>query len=149
MKSAHTASVGLTAFDLFELIAYEHDIAHVFCFTINPRGSYKYLVTIARIAFKGQDLPDGAFCKVKPYIPPSRQCQNCWRFGHPAKYCRSTACCPLFASSDHTHLNCPSTKWICANCPIYKFELDIVVLHFRHDLTLKEARQEVHLSCFQ
>ena len=61
--------------DLSELIAGKHDITHVSCFTINPHGCCKHPVNIARIAFKGQDLPDsayigGAFCKVKPYILP-------------------------------------------------------------------------------
>ena len=61
--------------DLFELIADEHNIAHVSCFTINPRGHHKYPVNIARIAFKGQELPDsiyigGVFYNIKPYIPP-------------------------------------------------------------------------------
>ena len=107
--------------DLFELIADDHDIAHVSCFTINPRGRPKYSVNIARIAFKGQNLPDrvylgGAFYKVKPYIPHPRQCQNCWRFGHPAKYCRSTAHYPLCALPGYTCINCPSTIRICANC---------------------------------
>ena len=105
--------------DLYELIADEHEIAHVSCFTIISRGRYKYPVNIARIAFKGQDLPDrvyigGAFFKVKPYIPPPHQCQNCWRFGHPVKYYRSTAYCPLCATPSRTHINCPSTKHHCA-----------------------------------
>ena len=62
--------------DLFELTADEHDIACVFCFTINPRGCHKYPANIAKITFKEQALPDsigGAFCKVKPYIPPPCQ----------------------------------------------------------------------------
>ena len=45
------------------------------------RDCHKRPVNIARIAFKGQDLPDriyigGTFYKVKPYILPTRQCQN-------------------------------------------------------------------------
>ena len=83
----------------FELIANEHDIAHVSCFTINPHGCHKYPINIAGIAFKGQDLPDsvyigGTFCKMKTYIPLPCQCQNCWRFRHQAKYCRSITRCP-------------------------------------------------------
>ena len=44
--------------DLIELIADEHDIAHVSCFTVNLRGHHKYPANIAKITFKGQDLPD-------------------------------------------------------------------------------------------
>ena len=44
--------------DLSELIADEHDITHVSCFTINPHGHCKHPVNIARIVFKGQYLPD-------------------------------------------------------------------------------------------
>ena len=134
------------------------------CFTINPRGRHKHPVNIATIAFKGQDLPDMVyigvtFYKVKPYIYPPCQCQNCWRFGHPAKYCRSTARCPLCASSGHTCTNCPTIN-ICANCTqeynvffrgcsVYKFESEVAALRFKRGLTLKEARQETHLCCFQ
>ena len=96
---------------LSELIADQHDITHVSCFTINPRGRHEHPVNIATIAFKWQDLPDsvyigGAFYRIKPYFPPLLQCQNCWRFRHPAKYCRSTARCPLCASPGHTCTNC-------------------------------------------
>ena len=63
---------------LFELIADEHDIAHAYCFTVNPHGQCKYLANIATGTFKGQDLPDHVYtgkasCKVK--VPPPRQCQ--------------------------------------------------------------------------
>ena len=126
--------------DLFELIADEHDITHVSCFTIDPCGRCKHPVNIATIAFIG-----GAFFKVKPYIPPPHQCRNCWRFGHPVKYCRSTARCPLCASPGHTCTNCPSTIHICANCthhhnvffqgcPVYKFESEVAALRFKYDL---------------
>ena len=59
--------------DLFELIADEYNM--VSCYTINHGGHRNYPANIAKITFKGQDLPnsvyiDGAFCKVKPYIPP-------------------------------------------------------------------------------
>ena len=126
---------------------------------VKPRGCYKYAANITKITFKGQDLPDrvyigGAFCKVKPYIPPLNQCVNCWKFGHPAKYCRYATCCPLCASPDHTCTNCSSTKCICANCTqehnvffrdciVYKFESKVAALCFKHGLTLKEARKEV------
>ena len=110
MKSAQTASVGLTVLLTFELIADEHDIARVSYFTINPHGGCKYPVNIAKITFKGQDLPDsiyigGAFCKIKPYISPPHQCQNYRRFGYQAKYCRSIVCCPFCASPGHTCTN--------------------------------------------
>ena len=80
--------------------------------------------------------------------------------GHPAKYYLSTAHCPLCVSLGHICTNCPLTKHICANssqehnvlfrgCPIYKFELNVAALHFKLDLTLKEARQEARLCGFQ
>ena len=54
----------------------------------------------------------------------------------------------------------PSTIHICANCtqehnvffrgcPVYKFESEVAALHFKHGLTLKEARQEARLNGFQ
>ena len=50
------------------MIADEHDIAHVSCFTVNPHGHCKYPGNIAKMISR-QDLPDsvyigGAFCKV-------------------------------------------------------------------------------------
>ena len=44
--------------ELFELIADEHNIAHMSCFIINPHGCQKYPANIAKISLKGQDLPD-------------------------------------------------------------------------------------------
>ena len=91
---------------------------------------------------------------------PTCQCQNCWRFGHRAKYYRSTARCPLCFSPGHTRINSPSTIHICANCTqehniffrgctVYKFESEVAALRFKHGLTLEEARQEPHLCGFQ
>ena len=90
---------------------------------------------------------------------PLHQCQNCWRFGHPAEYCRSTARCSLCASPGHTHTNCPSTIHVCANstqehnvfrgCSIYKFESEVAALCFKHGFTLKEASLKVRLCGFQ
>ena len=73
MKSSQWVSLGLTIYsDLFELIADEHDIAHVSCFTVNPCDCCKYPANIAKITFKGQDLGSactgGTFCKAKLYI---------------------------------------------------------------------------------
>ena len=45
--------------DLSKLIADEHDITHVFCFTIIPRGRRKHPVNIARIVFKDKIFQTG------------------------------------------------------------------------------------------
>ena len=79
--------------DIFELIADVHDIAHVSCLPSWP-PQVGYPANIVKIATKRQDLPDsvyinGDICSVKPYISPSRQCQNRLRFRHPTKCCKS------------------------------------------------------------
>ena len=80
--------------DLFELIAEEHNTTHVSYFTTNLRGkcckNYSQRDMIFQTVYIG-----GALYKVKPYLPPTSQCQNYWRFRHPSKYCGSTACCLL------------------------------------------------------
>ena len=101
--------------DLFELIADEHDIIQVSCSTVNPHGCCKFPANIAKIRFKGQDHPDivyigRVFCNVKwsspKAVPKQLEIQTS------IIYCRSTARCPLCASSGHTCTNCPSMKQI-------------------------------------
>ena len=150
--------------DLQDLLSDHHAITSVHCYTIPPRGRRKYPTNIAKIAFKSQTLPlevyiGGALLKVQPYIPPPRQCQNCWRFGHLAKYCRSAARCPLCAMTSHDRSKCSSQIRTCANCtgqhnvfyrgcPTYKFEAEVAALRFKHGLTLKEARTEARRQGF-
>ena len=116
----------------------DYDATTVQCYSIPPRGHRKKPTNIAKITFRRHDLPfnvyiGGESLPVRPYQPPPRQCQNCWRLGHPAKHCRSKARCPLCAQPGHTRSNCSAQSRTCANCggphnvfyrgcPTYKFE---------------------------
>ena len=55
--------------DIFELIADEHDVTQVSCFTINAHGHCKYSANITRITFKGQDKPYSAV-HIKDFMEP-------------------------------------------------------------------------------
>ncbi|XP_069971523.1 uncharacterized protein [Penaeus vannamei] len=81
---------------------------------------------IAKFTFRTHDLPlpiyiGGQSLPVRPYQPPPHHCQNCWRFGDPAKHCRSTDRCPICAQPEpHPTLNtCTGTVSLSpANCPV-------------------------------
>ena len=135
--------------ELTELIADEHDITHVSCFTINSRGHRKHPVNIARIAFEGQDLPDrvyigGTFYKVKPYISPHVSAKTAGDSD-----IQQNTVDPLHVVLSMLHLGIQTvlqqytsvqtaSKNIMFN--VYKFESEVAALHFKHGLTLKEAR---------
>ncbi len=116
---------------------------------------------IAKITFKRHELPSeiylgGEKLRVREYRPLPRQCQNCWRFGHPAKHCRTeqhSRRCPLCAQTGHSRNDCNATTYTCANCSgkhsvfyrgclTYKFETEVAYIRYKHGLTLREARQE-------
>ncbi|KAG0716149.1 hypothetical protein GWK47_010357 [Chionoecetes opilio] len=141
---------------LLDLLAENYDAVAVYCYTIPPRGCRKSPTNIVKVTFKRQDLPDriyvaGVHYSVKPYRPTPRQCQSCWRFGHPAKHCRSSARCPFCAQPGHARSTCPATSPTCANCggshnvfyrgcPVYHFESEVASIRFKKGFTLWEAR---------
>ncbi|XP_049871789.1 uncharacterized protein LOC126370809 [Pectinophora gossypiella] len=67
-------------------------------------------------------LPDYVFIKmwrlpVLPYIPPVKQCFNCLRYGHMAKFCKNAQRCSI-CSDKHSFRECqvPAEKAVCAHC---------------------------------
>ena len=142
----------------------DQDVKSVHCYTIPPKGQRKNPTNIAKITFCTHDLPlriyiGGQSLPVRPYQPPPRQCQNCWRFGHPAKHCRSTDRCPICAQPGHNRSNCSAQTRTCANCggphnvfyrgcPTYKFESEVATFRYKNGLILREARQEAHRQVF-
>lgn len=151
--------------DILALLKDEYDAINVTCYTLPARGRRKFATSIAKIAFHRHDIPStvylgGELLPVKPYRPPPRQCQNCWRFGHPEKHCRSSPRCPLCAKSDHTRLDCQAQTRNCANCsgphnvfykgcPTYKFEAEVAVIRHTHGLPLRAARAEARRQGFK
>ena len=144
--------------DLLDLLRDEYDAVSVTCYILPARGKRTRPTNIAKISFKRHELPDavyigGEHLRVKPYRPPPRQCQKCYRFGHPAKHCRSSPRCPVCSDPTHTRLDCQASTSICPNCrgphnafykgcTTYKYEAEVAVLRYTLGLTLREARNE-------
>lgn len=111
------------------------------------------------INFRGQVLPNyifiyGARCKVEPYVYRVSQCLNCLRYGHIAKFCKSSARCEN-CGKEHEAGKCPSEKEppkcvTCGgahkatnrDCPGYKSQVEIKKFMAFHNLTFKEAKNQ-------
>ena len=102
---------------------------------------------IAKLFFDYHELPSsikiGAeSLHVKPYTRRPIQCTNCWKYGHPAKYCRSERHCSLCGvnTKHNEHPNpCLATTPCCVNCGDK---------HAAHDKTCSHyafAREALHL----
>ncbi|XP_069944751.1 mucin-3A-like [Cherax quadricarinatus] len=83
-------------------------------------GRRRYPCNVARLTFDSHELPSSVYVaghrlQVRKVIPTPQQCRNCWRFGHPAKYCRSIAECPVWGADDHSNTSCSRTP-SCLNC---------------------------------
>ena len=76
---------------------------------------------IAKISFGSHELPKdiqlaGHNLEVRPYTSRPRQCNKCWRYGHPTKYCRSdSAYCVKCSQDGHNDADCPNDIK-CVNC---------------------------------
>ena len=59
----------------------------------------------------------GHVLEVRPYTNKPRQCSRCWKFGHPAKYCKNEfKYCQKCGQSKHELSECNSTITQCVNC---------------------------------
>ncbi|XP_069942243.1 uncharacterized protein [Cherax quadricarinatus] len=95
-------------------------ILKVDTYVLPARGRRRYPNNVARLTFESRELPSSVYVaghqlQVRKVIPTPQLCRNCWRFGHPAKYCRSIAKCPVCGADDHSNTSCnrpPS----CLNC---------------------------------
>ena len=131
---------------------------HVDCYVIPPVGRRQYPARIAKVQFDTRTPPDaviiaGTRLHVKPSIPVPRQCRQCWKYGHPAKHCRSAAACRLCASLVHTEDSCPKGAVRCVNCggshpassrscPLFVFEAKVLDIQRSDGLRRRDARQE-------
>ena len=80
----------------------------------------------AKITFETRTLPAYMYVgfervKIREDLPKPRQCQRCWKFGHPIKYCRGSSCCPICGSQEHTLDSCShkgnrTFPGHCSNC---------------------------------
>ena len=115
-------------------------------------------IKIARIKFKGQELPSkiiifGQNREVRPFVPTPMQCKNCSKYGHTAKRCLNESICAYCGSSDHeTRWNCGSPK--CNNCgkdhharskecSFYMYNTELKILQDRTGMGIREAKLEL------
>ncbi|XP_069942580.1 uncharacterized protein [Cherax quadricarinatus] len=107
--------------DIFEQLELQDlPILKVDTYVLPARGRRRYPCNVARLTFDNRELPSSVYVaghrlQVRKVIPTPQQCRNCWRFGHPAKYCRSMAECPVCGADDHSNTSC-SQPPSCLNC---------------------------------
>ena len=120
-------------------------------------------LTCANITFESRKLPETVRIgfekvKVKENLPKPRQCRSCWKFGHPAEYCKSVSCCPICGVARHSLDDCPhkgnhTYKGHCPNCgeddhtalskqcTLYRREEEILMLMYRQGIPKNKARE--------
>ncbi|CAK9799229.1 Probable RNA-directed DNA polymerase from transposon X-element [Anthophora plagiata] len=68
------------------------------------------------VTFEGSVLPDSIklynliVTPVEVYVEPPKTCNNCFKFEHTSKFCRSPRICKLCGSTDHHSEECPSSE---------------------------------------
>lgn len=108
------------------------------------------------LTFESQELPENILIKkfefpITPIIPRPTRCFNCQRYRHFAGQCRSKARCE-FCGESHLTDECTNTlrNPNCCNCsqshvasskdcPIYKFQDEVVKIKFENNCSYKEA----------
>lgn len=91
--------------------------------SITTEGQIQYLPTqTVKITFRGQTLPQYVFLysvrfAVDKYQQPILQCKNCYKYGHPNKYCRNQTTCSKCGDKHHT-TKCSSYTLKCINCSL-------------------------------
>ena len=97
-------------------------VGNVTTFFAKNRKTNGPSLKIAKIAFDSHETPKeihiaGHILEVRPYINKPRQCGKCWRFGHPAKYCRNESIyCLKCGQPGHDISKCNNNITHCANC---------------------------------
>ena len=118
-----------------------------------------YPLQIAKVCFDTRVLPEnvivgGQRLRVKEYIPSPRQCNNCWKFGHPSKYCNQvTPTCPFCGQQNHKSDDCKEE--ICClhckgnhpayakSCIRYSREQMIIKVKFREGLSYNASKRKL------
>ena len=133
-------------------------------YNIPSRKNPKSPLNIAKIKFKGQNLPPkviifGQNREVRPYIPTPLQCKNCSKYGHSTKKCYNDPICAFCGSSNHeTKWNCGKPK--CTNCgkahharskecPFYMYNTELKILQDRTGMAIREAKLELRARGFK
>lgn len=102
-----------------------------------------------RLCFKDSTCPEYLFaygCRfpIEKYVFPVTQCSNCWRFGHPRKFCpRTKPFCPK-CGEDHT--NCETETFRCVNCKGRHMALDKKCPHFLKEKRIRLVMSELNVT---
>ena len=97
-------------------------VLRVVTYVLRDRTDSSRCTRIAKITFKGSDLPThirlaGRRLPVRQYVCRPRQCTKCWKFGHQAKNCRApNSICSDCGSTTHTAVSCSNITISCINC---------------------------------
>lgn len=92
---------------------------------------------------------------VRPYVPSTRRCYKCQRFGHGSQSCRGRLTCAKCAANDHAADSCQD-ELHCANCngghpaysgswPKWKLEKEIIFLKKK---TTYRSKKHVSVALF-
>ena len=97
-------------------------VLRVVTYILRDRTDSSRCTRIAKITFKGSDLPThirlaGRRLPVRQYVCRPRQCTKCWKFGHQTNNCRAAhSTCSDCGSTTHTAASCSSITISCVNC---------------------------------
>jgi len=113
---------------------------------------------VVEIKFLSPKIPDAisiynVIFKISPSVRSPIQCNNCLRFGHTAKFCRSKIKCSHCGLNDHSITTCPSinsTDPVCIfcklthlstdrNCQEWTFQRDVKKIMATENLSFREA----------
>ncbi|XP_060847575.1 uncharacterized protein LOC132927134 [Rhopalosiphum padi] len=113
---------------------------------------------VVEIKFLSPKIPDAVsiynvIFKISPSVRSPIQCNNCLRFGHTAKFCRSKSKCSHCGLNDHSLTTCPSinaTDPVCIfcklphlstdrNCQEWSFQRDVKKIMATENLPFREA----------
>ena len=136
-----------------------YPVADVYRFkrrVIKEDGMIEWVPTqTLKLTFLSQFLPDrifiyGATANIEKYIQPIRQCTNCQKFGHIAKFCHQEPVCVNCGESHHEK-DCTNPELKCKHCalkhkandktcPQYILQTKLINLMSEHNIPFYEAK---------
>ncbi|XP_065091068.1 uncharacterized protein LOC135712034 [Ochlerotatus camptorhynchus] len=138
--------------EMLENIEAEHRATKVQRIKRRSRNGELLDTTNIKVTVEGAQVPKWVKifgCNFRPelYIFPIRQCRNCWRFGHGAKFCTSRARC---ANCGGTHSTADCNMDVkCPNCKLRHGASDIECLERKRHVKIRETMRERQITFTQ